>query len=346
MSKNPVFHTFPAESSADQATTGQHTPFDDTGAIQPTSRLIASTPDRTATREAQVLIADALERRRILKFLGIGSLGYLAGSLVIRDFLFNKGSATAVATESVMVESAVNSLAADDRSKRFDQAYPDDVLLSVADYNLVQGLSQRMRALRAVIGFGRFNTLSFDSAQKLAKQHSRIGSFSAEEIAFLEELFYRDATEFGFRGERVVAQMNHTIARNKIVKHQGSGNYLYRGAASRMFHRMQVDIGVELSLTSGIRGVVKQASLFLHKTLAVDGNLSMASRSVAPPGYSYHTIGDFDVGQKSLGWDNFTEQFVFSDVYQRINELDYVSNRYAEENTLGVRFEPWHVKVI
>ncbi len=53
-------------------------------------------------------------------------------------------------------------------------------------------------------------------------------------------------------------------------------------------------------LTSGVRGVAKQFILFLAKAEANGGNLSLASRSLAPPGYSYHGVGDFDVGEKDL----------------------------------------------
>ena len=98
-------------------------------------------------------------------------------------------------------------------------------------------------------------------------------------------------------------------------------------------------------LTSGIRSVTKQFLLFLNKAYGSEGNLSLASRSLAPPGYSYHGIGDFDVGQTGLGPDNFTERFTTTSVYKRLNEQGYVRIRYPLDNMLGVRFEPWHIKV-
>ncbi|MBW2635413.1 MAG: D-alanyl-D-alanine carboxypeptidase family protein [Deltaproteobacteria bacterium] len=72
----------------------------------------------------------------------------------------------------------------------------------------------------------------------------------------------------------------------------------------------------------------------------------MASRSLAPPGYSFHGIGDFDVGSVGLGIDNFTRHFTKTDVFKKLQDLDYVRLRYTESNRLGVRFEPWHIKVI
>ena len=47
--------------------------------------------------------------------------------------------------------------------------------------------------------------------------------------------------------------------------------------------------------------MVKQMHLFLAKPRQSNGNLSKASSSLAPPGYSFHGIGDFDVGKIGLG---------------------------------------------
>ena len=98
-------------------------------------------------------------------------------------------------------------------------------------------------------------------------------------------------------------------------------------------------MGPELLLTSGIRNVVKQMHLFLVKALQSDLNLSKASRSLAPPGHSFHCIGDFDVGKIGLGELNFTEEF------RRMVNLGYIDIRYTDTNLYGVRYEPWHIKI-
>jgi LAS superfamily LD-carboxypeptidase LdcB len=91
---------------------------------------------------------------------------------------------------------------------------------------------------------------------------------------------------------------------------------------------------------------MKQFLLFLNKANKNKGNLSMASRSLAPPGYSFHGIGDFDVGKKGYGIHNFTERFTKTNVYKRLTDLGYIKFRYERDNDLGVRFEPWHIEVI
>jgi LAS superfamily LD-carboxypeptidase LdcB len=91
--------------------------------------------------------------------------------------------------------------------------------------------------------------------------------------------------------------------------------------------------------------VVKQMQLFVSKADRADGNLSLASRSLAPPGYSFHGVGDFDVGIKGWGARNFTDDFATTDEFKKLLDLGYIDIRYPADNRLGVRFEPWHIKV-
>lgn len=91
--------------------------------------------------------------------------------------------------------------------------------------------------------------------------------------------------------------------------------------------------------------MVKQMHLFLAKTEQSAGNFSKASRSLAPPGYSYHAVGDFDVGKVGFGYRNFTDDFADTDVYKRLQDLGFVEIRYTTDNNFGVRYEPWHIQV-
>ncbi len=71
----------------------------------------------------------------------------------------------------------------------------------------------------------------------------------------------------------------------------------------------------------------------------------MVSRSLVPPGYSYHAAGDFDIGVAGAGRRNFTLALARTEEYQKLIELDYVEIRYPRNNPFGVRYEPWHIKV-
>ena len=112
------------------------------------------------------------------------------------------------------------------------------------------------------------------------------------------------------------------------------------------YEKIRKNVGGTIVLTSGIRSNIKQLHLFLAKVIKVEGNLSRASRSLAPPGYSYHGIGDFDVGRVGWGGKNFTDAFAQTNEFKRMQDLGYIAIRYDHGNKLGVRFEPWHIKVV
>ena len=140
--------------------------------------------------------------------------------------------------------------------------------------------------------------------------------------------------------------MTAVIPEKDRIKIPRTGHFLYRGEAEHFYRKLVHDVGPDVILTSGIRSVVKQMHLFLAKTIQSKGNLSRASRSLAPPGHSYHGIGDFDVGKRGFGRKNFTTEFANTPEFKRLVELGYVDMRYPENNLLGVRYEPWHVKVV
>jgi len=172
-----------------------------------------------------------------------------------------------------------------------------------------------------------------------------VGAFSSRELQFLDKIFHTDARIYGFKGQKLFQNITNTVNRREVRKIPGTGNYLYNGSSLQLYQRLAGDIGDQLVLTAGIRGIAKQFYLFLKKVANSQGNLSEASQSLAPPGYSYHGVGDFDVGQVGYGAANFTEKFSRTRVYRTITQLDYVIFRYPRNNQLGVRFEPWHIQV-
>lgn len=196
-----------------------------------------------------------------------------------------------------------------------------------------------------MIGHGHFNLVGFDELLQYSKRYSKIGRFSAAELDFLEEIFYAEAEEYGFFGDKVLPEMTAVIPAREVQKIPRTGHSLFRGDPSRKYEKICSDLGSNVVLTSGIRGIVKQFHLFLDKAVLTEGNLSQASRSLAPPGYSYHAVGDLDVGKVGFGLDNFTEAFADTDVYKRLIDLGYVEIRYTETNRFGVRHEPWHIKI-
>ncbi len=230
------------------------------------------------------------------------------------------------------------------KMQNFDSPHPGDIYLNNKDIKLLKSCVRRLEKLQSTVGHGNFYLLNFDDALKVAKNYSIVGSFSKDELNFMEMIFYEDGAHYGFLGEKVLINLTDQIKKQKVVKIPGTGNYLYKGEPLELYNQIKQEIGDNVILTSGIRSVMKQFLLFLNKANRNGGNLSLASRSLAPPGYSFHGAGDFDVGQRGFGAANFTEQFAYTKIYKKLTARGYVTFRYDEENLLGVRFEPWHVK--
>jgi len=204
----------------------------------------------------------------------------------------------------------------------------------------------RMRRVQTTIGYGHFALLGFDQMRQVARQYPSVEPFTRAEIEFIEGLFYFDAREYGFFGEKVLGGLTDQIAVRHATAVHGTGQRLLRGAALKRYRTMRRAVGTRLVLTSGMRSMSKQIYLFLAKAARVDGNLSRASRSLAPPGYSFHAVGDFDVGQRGLGAANFSAAFARSEVFKRLAATGNLRMRYPRGNYLGVRYEPWHIRVV
>ena len=231
------------------------------------------------------------------------------------------------------------------KMQNFDQPHPGDVSLEKELLPILHSSVARLERLQRTVGHGNFQLLSFDTAMSIARNYPKVGDFPGQELNFLERIFYTDSKVYGFRDEKPITSMTTEIRRSEVVKIPRSGNYLYRGVPQEMYEKVRKQVGDKLYLTSGIRGVMKQFLLFLNKAAINKGNLSLASRSLAPPGYSFHGISDFDVGQVGYGALNFTGRFTSTEVFKKLDAMDYVSIRYPKGNLKGVRFEPWHIRV-
>lgn len=230
--------------------------------------------------------------------------------------------------------------------KNFDQSFSDDVYLTAEKQIIFQSVLKRILRVKYVIGYANFNLVSFDDMLLYAHRFPKIGKFTKAELALIDEVFFYDANKYGFHGNKVIKELTSKINKKETIKIAGSGHYLFQGDALAKFNKLKKDVGPELVLTSGVRSIVKQLELFLSKLKVSNNNLSLASRSLAPPGHSYHGIGDFDVGKKGFGKLNFTSKFADTLEYKKLIELKYVDLRYTQDNKVGVRYEPWHIKVV
>ncbi len=261
------------------------------------------------------------------------------GDTAIIDPVSDEG---ALPPQGPLLETAVGPYA---KIREFDRSWIDDVFIERQRIPLLHTLSARLARAQNFVGHGHFNLLGFDELLQYGRNFAKVGRFQTAEQELLDEVFHTDAARYGFFGDKVLDKLGARISKRDTQKVPGSGHSLLRGSSLDKYQRIRRDVGGSLQLTSGIRGLAKQFQLFLAKVVETEGNLSQASRSLAPPGYSYHAVGDFDVGKQGFGLDNFTESFANTDEYKRLIELGYVAIRYTETNPFGVRHEPWHIKI-
>jgi D-alanyl-D-alanine carboxypeptidase len=228
----------------------------------------------------------------------------------------------------------------------FERSHGEDTYLGRDRYPVLISSFKRIDRVQNLVGHGNFNVVSFDEMLGYGRRYSSVGEFTQTEKTFLEELFTANAKRYGFLGKKVINDLTAPIPENDRKKVGRTGHFLYRGESERLYKKLQQDLGTSIVLTSGIRSVVKQTHLFLAKTIQSKGNLSKASRSLAPPGHSYHGVGDFDVGKVGFGRKNFTQAFAETDEFRKLVDLGYVDIRYPRDNMFGVRYEPWHIKVV
>lgn len=220
-----------------------------------------------------------------------------------------------------------------------------DLIAKGAEFALLESINKKLLEARRIVGYGNYNLLGFNECANLLKNSSKLGAFTSAELDKIEELFTQGASVYGFFGQKVLLDLRYEFNKKDLIKIPHTGHYLFKGKSLYLYDKITKQVGTSIILTSGVRGIVKQLQLFLSKVMYTKGNMSLASRSLAPPGYSYHGIGDFDVGKVGFGYKNFTQSFEKTTEYKRLMDLGYVSIRYTKDNPFGVRYEPWHIKV-
>lgn len=228
----------------------------------------------------------------------------------------------------------------------FESSHDEDVFLTGHQRSLLAESFKRIDRVQSLVGHGNFNVVGFDDMIRYASRYDAVGAFTEAELEFLEQLFFDDVERYGFYGEKVIDSLTAVVNERDRTKVSHTGHFLFRGESEKIYSKIRKDVGNSIVLTSGIRGIVKQTHLFLAKAIQSEGNLSLASRSLAPPGHSFHGIGDFDVGKVGYGARNFTTDFSGTEEFRKLVDLGYLHIRYTEQNLLGVRYEPWHIKVV
>jgi len=279
-----------------------------------------------------------MNRRKFLKSLALGVIGCGIAPETIAQTLGASPAGLSIASDNHLRDYL-------HKMDHFNEPHKDDIKIDSGTYNVFESTVMRFRRLQRIVGHGNFNLLSFNGGIRIARKYSKVGEFTKAEISLMEMIFNEDGQHYGFLGQKPLKKITDRINRNDVVNVARSGNYLYKGAPLETYLKIKQQLSEQVVLTSGVRGIMKQFLLFLEKAYKKNGNLSLASRSLAPPGYSFHSNGDFDVGQVGFGALNYTNRFTTTEVYKRLSDKGYLKLRYKQDNHMGVRFEPWHIKI-
>ncbi len=254
-----------------------------------------------------------------------------------RDFLL-KSALLSVASTTTLVADAVDNLSIITEKS-------SDIYLTHEDFITLGILRERFKRLKRFVGYANFNIISYNSSIFYARNYSSIGKFSKEEIYLMERFFYEDPSRYGFYGERTVENISDYIKKKDLQKISRSGHFIFKGTSLESYNRLQHDVDTHnIILTSGVRSVIKQMRLFVDKLYRNKGNLTRTTNAIAPPAYSYHSTGDYDLGKKGFGFANFTPRFALTKEYRELKKIPYIEMRYTLLNKDGVRYEPWHIK--
>lgn len=295
-----------------------------------------------------------MKRRTLIKAIPLSLLAVAGGASVWRDRDISK--VAAIVNKDAGYDQHINlsDLLGEDLFVKDNLEKPEqqqtvelsDIILEGKGFKRLKSVAAHLKRVQDRVGYANFNLLGFDKMIKIGRNFSSVGKFTQAELDLFEYVFSAEAKAYGFFGDKVIDNITDVVPRRDTKKIGRTGHYLFKGQSMEKYKRIRKDVGDSLILTSGIRSVVKQTYLFLSKAIETDGNLSQASFSLAPPGHSYHGIGDFDVGKVGYGHKNFTADFSHTDEYKRLTDLGYVAIRYVNNNPFGVRFEPWHIKVV
>src|SRR5690606_36922149 len=101
-----------------------------------------------------------------------------------------------------------------------------DIYLDIEKQALLVSVTERLDRVQAYVGHGNFNLIGFDETLFFARNYDTIGAFTQPELDFLEEIFFADAHQYGFFGEKVTPELTTRIPIRDVVKIAGSGHYL------------------------------------------------------------------------------------------------------------------------
>ena len=296
-----------------------------------------------------------ISRRDLLKTVPLGGLALLLdgpGALRCARQVIATATPPQTDTESIdpIADEGAHHRSEHDplnKTRDFDRTYADDYLLAESRLELLAATADKLERAVRVIGPWAFQPRLLRRPAALRPPLRRDRRLLAEpRLQFLDEIFYTDAELYGFHGQQGPGRAD--LPGSTSAMSSGSPRPVTTCCGenrSRGTRGSARTWGRNVFLTSGVRGVVKQYQLFLSKAVTTGGNLSQASRSLAPPGYSYHAIGDFDVGRVGFGSEELHRRLRRDGGVPQAHRPRLRGHPLHRDQPLWRAPEPWHIKI-
>tara|TARA_B100000780_G_C20865999_1_gene344383 strand:- start:48 stop:377 length:330 start_codon:yes stop_codon:yes gene_type:complete len=84
-------------------------------------------------------------------------------------------------------------------------------------------------------GHGNFNLMSLDEIIKAGKNFPKTRAFQADELNFIEEVFFANPNRYGFFGKKVSRDITDFIPKKDVAKISNSGHYLLKGESLNLY---------------------------------------------------------------------------------------------------------------
>ena len=118
------------------------------------------------------------------------------------------GAATAGTPERAFEDPARDYLS---RMRTPDCDYPGDVRADGRTRAVLASLHGRLERAERIIGYANFSVISLDDLVAYSRNYPDIGALPLSEAALIEELFYADASRYGFLGRKPLDKLTQRI---------------------------------------------------------------------------------------------------------------------------------------
>ena len=119
--------------------------------------------------------------------------------------------------------------------RHFDAIFASDIQLDPRYESLLLRTAAHLVQVESYTGHGNFNLMSLDEMIKAGKNFPKTRAFQADELNFIEEVFFANPNRYGFFGKKVSRDITDFIPKKDVAKISNSGHYLLKGESLNLY---------------------------------------------------------------------------------------------------------------